>query len=62
VREEYQRVRTLATTRRLQMRFVIGVVLGLSVGIGAYLDPAQVAESANAPPRRLTLRLGDIAA
>ncbi|HET8752160.1 MAG TPA: hypothetical protein VFM43_06495 [Gaiellaceae bacterium] len=44
------------------MRFVIGVVLALSVGIGAYLGSAQVADSAKTPPRRVTLRFGDIAA
>jgi hypothetical protein len=44
------------------MRFVIGVVLALSVGIGAYLGSAQVADSAKTPPRKVTLRLGDIAA
>ena len=43
------------------MRFVIGVVLALSVGIGAYLGSAQVADSAKTPPRRVTLRPGDIA-
>ena len=43
------------------MRFVIGVVLALSVGIGAYLGSAQVADSAKAPPRKVTLRVGDIA-
>ena len=35
------------------MRFVIGVVLALSVGIGAYPGSAQVADSAKAPPRRV---------
>ena len=44
------------------MRFVIGVVLALSVGVGAYLGSAQVADSAKTPPRKVTLRLGDIAA
>ena len=44
------------------MRFVIGVVLALSVGIGAYLGSAQVAGSAKTPPRRVTLRIGDVAA
>jgi hypothetical protein len=44
------------------MRFVIGVVLALSVGIGAYLGSAQVADSAKAPPRRVALQIGDIAA
>jgi len=44
------------------MRFVIGVVLALSVGIGAYLGSAQVADSAKAAPRRVTLQLGDTAA
>src|SRR5215469_7608630 len=44
------------------MRFVIGVVLALSVGIGAYPGSAQVADSAKAPPRRVTLRVGDVAA
>ena len=44
------------------MRFVIGVVLALSVGIGAYLGSAQVADSAKTPPRRVTLQVGDIAA
>src|SRR5215475_5176227 len=44
------------------MRFVIGVVLALSVGIGAYLGSAQVAGSAKTPPRRMKLRIGDIAA
>jgi hypothetical protein len=44
------------------MRFVIGVVLALSVGIGAYLGSAQVADSAKTPPRRVTLRIGDVAA
>ena len=44
------------------MRFVIGVVFALSVGIGAYLGSAQVADSAKTPPRKVTLRLGDIAA
>src|SRR5262245_31762348 len=43
------------------MRFVIGVVLALSVGIGAYLGSAQVADSAKTPPRRVTLQMGDIA-
>jgi len=43
------------------MRFVIGVVLALSVGIGAYLGSAQVADSAKTPPRRVTLQVGDIA-
>src|SRR5215469_4505416 len=42
------------------MRFVIGVVLALSVGIGAYLGSAQVADSAKTP-RRVTLQVGDIA-
>ena len=44
------------------MRFVIGVVLALSVGVGAYLGSAQVADSAKTPPRTVTLRSGDIAA
>ena len=44
------------------MRFVIGVVLALSVGIGAYLGSAQVADSAKTPPRRVTLQIGDVAA
>jgi hypothetical protein len=44
------------------MRYVIGVVLALSVGIGAYLGSVQVADSAKTPPRKVTLRLGDIAA
>src|SRR5262249_22520655 len=44
------------------MRFVIGVGLALSVGIGAYLGSAQVADSAKTPPRKVTLRLWDIAA
>jgi hypothetical protein len=43
------------------MRFVIGVVLALSVGIGAYLGSAQVADSAKTPPRKVTLRAGDVA-
>ena len=43
------------------MRFVIGAVLALSVGIGAYLGSAQVADSAKTPHRRVTLRIGDIA-
>ena len=44
------------------MRFVIGIVLALSVGIGAYLGSAQVADSAKTPPRKVTLRIGDVAA
>ena len=44
------------------MRYVIGVVLALSVGIGAYLGSAQVADSAKTPPRKVTLRIGDVAA
>jgi len=42
------------------MRFVIGVVLALSVGIGAYLGSAQVADSAKTPPPKVTLRTGDL--
>jgi len=44
------------------MRFVICVVLGLSVGIGAYLGSARAAGSATAPVRVVHLRVGDIAA
>ena len=44
------------------MRLVIGVVLALSVGIGAYFGSAQVAGSAKTPPRRVTLQIGDVAA
>jgi len=45
------------------MRFVIGVVLALSVGIGAYFGSAQAASSAKARPRTVShLRIGDIAA
>jgi hypothetical protein len=43
------------------MRFVIAVVLALSVGIGAYLGSAQVADSAKTPPRRVTLQTGKTA-
>ena len=43
------------------MRFVIGVVLALGVGIGAYLGSAQVADSAKTPPRTVRLQVGDIA-
>jgi hypothetical protein len=43
------------------MRFVIGVVLALSVGIGAYLGSARAAGSAKTPPRRVTLQPDDIA-
>jgi hypothetical protein len=61
VREEYQRS-YVRDNKEASMRFVIGVVLALSVGIGAYLGSAQVADSAKAPPRRVTLQVGDIAA
>src|SRR5215470_2412060 len=44
------------------MRFVLSVVLALSVGIGAYFGSARVASSAKAPPRMVLLRMGDIAA
>jgi len=43
------------------MRFVIGVVLAVSVGIGAYLGSARAAGSATAPARTVQLRIGDIA-
>src|SRR5262252_358429 len=43
------------------MRFVIGVVLALSVGIGAYLGSARAAGSATAHARVVHLRIGDIA-
>jgi len=44
------------------MRFAIGVVLALSVGIGAYFGSAQVATSAKTSPQRtVTMRLGDVA-
>ena len=43
------------------MRFVFGLVLALSVGIGAYLGSAQVASSAKATPRTLTMPIGDVA-
>jgi hypothetical protein len=43
------------------MRFVFGLVLALSVGIGAYFGSAQVASSAKATPRTITLRIGDVA-
>jgi hypothetical protein len=43
------------------MRFVFGLVLALSVGIGAYFGSAQVASSAKTTPRTVTLRIGDVA-
>jgi hypothetical protein len=43
------------------MRFAIGVVLALSIGIGAYFGSAPMAGSANVPPRTVTLRIGDVA-
>jgi hypothetical protein len=43
------------------MRFVLGAALALSFGVGAYLGSAQVARSAKAPPRTLTMRIGDSA-
>ena len=43
------------------MRFAIGVVLALSIGIGAYFGSAQMAGSANVPPRTVTLRIRDVA-
>jgi len=44
------------------MRFVLSVVLALSVGIGAYFGSARAASSAKAPPRMVLLRMGQIAA
>jgi hypothetical protein len=41
------------------MRFVIGVVLALSVGIGAYLGSAQAAGSAKTPPRTVNSRAAE---
>jgi hypothetical protein len=43
------------------MRFAIGVVLAVSIGIGAYFGSARLASSANTPPRTVTLRIGDVA-
>jgi len=46
----------------MRTRFAIGVVLALSVGIGAYFGSAQLAGSASNPPKRtVTLRIGDVA-
>jgi hypothetical protein len=44
------------------MRFVLGVVLALGVGIGAYFGSARAASSAKARSRMVMLRMGDIAA
>jgi len=44
------------------MRFVLSVVLALSVGIGAYFGSARAASSAQAHPRMVLLRKGEIAA
>jgi hypothetical protein len=43
------------------MRFVLGVAVVLSVGVGAYFGSAQVARSAKPPARMLELRVGDSA-
>jgi hypothetical protein len=45
------------------MRFIVSVVLALSVGIGAYFGSARAASSAKARPRTVRHpRIGDIAA
>jgi hypothetical protein len=43
------------------MRFVFGVALVLSVGIGAFFGSAQVAGSTKVPPKTVTMRIGDVA-
>ena len=44
------------------MRFVFSIVLALSIGIGAYFGSARAASSAQAHPRMVLLRKGEIAA
>ena len=47
--------------RTSSTRLAVGVVLAFSVGLGAYFGSAQLAGSANAPKRTVTLRIGDVA-
>jgi len=43
------------------MRFVFGVAVVLSVGIGAFFGSAQVAGSTKVPPKTVTMGIGDVA-